>query len=360
MHKLTLLFVLSSFFSVAQVDLVNLKNADMEIENLRFNVVQVRDARPDTMYIGKVFAGKFNKPKLAKLEGGNQNSIRDLLAFNFSGKGDPNFPVYLRIDHLEIIEGDFEVEEFALCKLTVSYFLTSDLSGRPYYTTSALIGDTILDVYPTHANRVYRAFKAVLIDFNTNGVDQEDYVPTANEARFDDAEAYVPVHVANENQQTQQKKLNEAAILDSTRKYRNNLPGGRNIIAIGYQIGGWTLVGAEFEWRLNNLLGISIGAGLTGATGGLKLHSSPSKNSLYFSPSFKDGGFGQLGSFCFEVGGRIPFKKKSYDGFGLQLQGGIQRVLYISEEFQQAQQELLGDSFIVGTIALSIGIGFSF
>ncbi len=222
------------------------------------------------------------------------------------------------------------------------------------------MGDTVWDVYPTHANRVLRALKAVLIDFNNNGVNQQEYVPESNNARFDETEEYVIVHVANENVQQQQQKLSESAALDSARNYANTTRGGRNLVAIGYQIGGWTLIGLEYEVRLNNVIGINAGIGITGFTGGLKFHTSPSKNSLYFSPNFKDGGFGHLGSLCFEMGGRIPFKKMSYNGLGLQLQGGLQLVQYISEEFQQNQQKLSGDSFEVGTISLSIGIGFSF
>lgn len=345
--------------STAQVAYLSLKNELLDLEKQRYTIADFRDLRPDSTYVGVVKTGPFNVEKAAKLRGGNSKSIAQFLAFNFTYVGSDSFPVYVALSHLRLVEGNTGYGEYGQCELTLSFYLNHDYSGTPYYASSTVVSDTFQDVYATHINRLKRALTLVLNDFNATFSSRNAYVIERSDVTFDTADI-PPVRVVDEHAVARKKEENAIAQRDSTRAYLNAKRGGRNVVSLGYQIGGWTLVGVHFEYRITDLLGVHFGGGITGLTAGINLHTSPSKNSLYVSPNFKDGGFGLLGSFCLEIGGRIPFTKKSYDGFGLQLQGGLQRVVYIDDTFKQRQQDLLGDSFSVGTIALSMGIGLSF
>jgi hypothetical protein len=130
-------------------------------------------------------------------------------------------------------------------------------------------------------------------------------------------------------------------------------PPNRNVMAIGYQLGGFSLVGFEYEYRIGDVLGLQMGAGWAGATAGIKLHVNPSKDSLFLNLSWKDGGFGLLEVVAFETGGRLPFKP---GGFGLHAQAGFMYILSIDPEFED---DMFGDDG-VPPIGLSIGVGFSF
>lgn len=351
--------VLLNSAAMGQIAHLALKNQLLDLPALRYSLADLRDLRTDTTFLGTVKTGPFNVEKAAKLKGGNQKSLANFLSFNFAYVGSDSFPVYLAINHLRFTEGTTGYGEYGSCELTVSFYLNQSYSGAPYYVTSTFVSDTAQDVFPTHINRLHRVLKLVLEDFNNTFMQDDGYVLSANNLRFDDAKGPT-VHTVNEREVAQRKQQREEEKIDSARAYFNAKRGGRNVVSLGYQIGGWTLVGVNFEYRLSDLLGVHAGGGITGVTAGLNFHTSPSKNSLYISPNFKDGGFGLIGSFCLELGGRIPFTKKSYEGFGLQLQGGLQQVLYIDPAFQEIQQKTLGSSFSVGTIAFSMGIGFSF
>ncbi|MCX8143958.1 MAG: hypothetical protein N3F62_06825 [Bacteroidia bacterium] len=95
----------------------------------------------------------------------------------------------------------------------------------------------------------------------------------------------------------------------------------RNTVSIGYQIGGVTLVGAEYEIRFSDYVGLNMGIGVVGFTAGIKIHTTEKYNSPYFLLSFKDGGLGLVDLFGLEFGGRILLSKRPE--FGFVLQGGL-------------------------------------
>jgi hypothetical protein len=127
----------------------------------------------------------------------------------------------------------------------------------------------------------------------------------------------------------------------------------RNVLAVGYQIGGYTLVGIDYEVRVHDFLGIHFGMGYTGYTAGVKIHTNEKKNSPFFNVSYKDAGFGLLKALGLEFGGRLVFSKKSE--FGLHFQIGLAKILEIEENFE----EILFDNKEAPPYMLSLGIGFS-
>jgi hypothetical protein len=126
----------------------------------------------------------------------------------------------------------------------------------------------------------------------------------------------------------------------------------RNVVTIGYQIGGFTLVGLDYEVRVGDVFGIHFGGGFAGYTAGLKVHTNAKKNSSFVNINYKDGGFGLIETAGLEYGGRIPFSRKG--DFGLHLQAGFGKVLRADPAFY----ERLFGSPVPPDYMLTVGVGF--
>lgn len=127
----------------------------------------------------------------------------------------------------------------------------------------------------------------------------------------------------------------------------------RNVMAVGYQIGGFTLIGINLEYRISDVLGLHGGVGFTGYTLGVKLHTNKQKNSPFFNLSYKDGGLGVIDAAALEFGGRWVWNKKN--DLGLHYQFGIAKILEIDEAFER---DFFGDEGAPNAM-LSIGVGVS-
>lgn len=128
----------------------------------------------------------------------------------------------------------------------------------------------------------------------------------------------------------------------------------RDVIAVGYQIGGYNLIGFDIEKRITNLVGLHGGAGFLGYTAGVKLHTGPSKNSLFVNLSYKDAGMGLLSVFASELGGRIPFVYGSENALHWQI--GIAKIHKYDQDFAN---KLFKGSDAIPDYMLSLGIGVS-
>ena len=121
-------------------------------------------------------------------------------------------------------------------------------------------------------------------------------------------------------------------------------------MAIGYQIGGHTLIGLDIEKRMNDNFGIHFGLGVKGYATGLRLHFSDDELSSFLGINFKDGGFGALQTIALQLGGTAG----PSDKIGLRWEVGIQQVLNVDRglhsEFDIAPNDIL--------FALGIGVGF--
>jgi hypothetical protein len=129
----------------------------------------------------------------------------------------------------------------------------------------------------------------------------------------------------------------------------------KNILALGYQIGGYCLVGVDYEIRTGDYLGIHVGGGFAGFTTGIKVHTNPQKDSNFINFSFKDGGFGLIQAVAAEYGGRWVFNSNS--SFGLHYQIGLMYVTHVSDKFIEALYD--DENKKMPKFNLSMGIGFS-
>ena len=127
----------------------------------------------------------------------------------------------------------------------------------------------------------------------------------------------------------------------------------RDVSALGYQIGGITLIGFDYEFRVSDLFGIHAGIGFAGYTAGVKIHTGKYKDSSFFNISLKDGGFGMMKTAALEYGGRLVGRNTG--GFGFHGQVGLANVLFIDRELEQ---DLFGGEG-VPPVLLSVGIGVS-
>ncbi len=127
----------------------------------------------------------------------------------------------------------------------------------------------------------------------------------------------------------------------------------RNVLAIGYQIGGFSMIGFNYEIRIHDYIGIHFGAGYLGYTAGVKIHTNYEKNSSFFNISLKDGGFGHIRTYGVEYGRRWVWNNNN--DFGLHYQIGIAVIDEISDKLA----EKVYDDKPVPDVMLSAGIGFS-
>ena len=101
----------------------------------------------------------------------------------------------------------------------------------------------------------------------------------------------------------------------------------RNVLSIGYQIGGWTLVGAQYEIRVSDHIGMNVGLGLRGYSFGFSYLFTDRRQSGFLNLSLRDGGFGLLHTVNLDLGFRIPISQLGI--FGFHLQFGIAHVIDI-------------------------------
>lgn len=124
-----------------------------------------------------------------------------------------------------------------------------------------------------------------------------------------------------------------------------------NNVAIGYQIGGNTLIGISYEIRMDDVIGIHFGGGYLGGGAGMRFHFNGDQHSPYVDVNFKDAGFGLMESIGVEIGGTFLCYEDGDAGFRGSF--GLQKVISIDPEFKR---KLLGSSDVPPLmIALQIG-----
>jgi len=144
---------------------------------------------------------------------------------------------------------------------------------------------------------------------------------------------------------------------DSSKSIHKNLDvntESRNVVAFGYQIGGYSIIGVDYEIRASDYIGIHFGGGFAGGTAGIKFHFSPDKDSSFLNLSVKDGGFGLIEVIAFEYGGRWVFSDSS--GLGLHYQIGAAYILHIDSEMR----DKVFDGKDIDVFFPSLGVGLSF
>ncbi|CAD5251328.1 MULTISPECIES: opacity family porin [unclassified Imperialibacter] len=345
---LCLLFIaLSSGSSFAQKTyVVKLKPDNINIPNRSFYIDKVTDNRnTDKEWIGIVQTGKFNDPHEAKFEYGLENALITYLRISLSKTDTRQVPVTMVINRLEITEKMTRANEMGYADISVDFFK----DGIKMFGTEQYTGVSGLDVTELHEANIRKAINLSLVafeEFNSAaaiGSQSENSRLSENSVPGSDIDLYSLT-------QSVERTEDDASI---TNEYKKGVKENRNITALGYQIGGNTLVGFDYEIRVSNYFGVHLGAGIKGFTAGMKVHTSPKKNSPFFNLSYKDAGLGLMSSLGFELGGRLILSKSS--DFGLLGQIGIQKILSIDEEFENR----LFKRRDTPSAVLAVGIGLS-
>ncbi len=129
----------------------------------------------------------------------------------------------------------------------------------------------------------------------------------------------------------------------------------RSTYTIGYQIGGHTYIGANYEYKIFKLIGIHAGIGFSGYTAGIRLHMNDCIECPQLNISFKDGGFGSIGTFGAEFASRM-FRFKENGKPAVYAQFGYGYITYLSA---QKHNELFGSKDAPEGI-FTFGIGLNF
>ena len=132
-------------------------------------------------------------------------------------------------------------------------------------------------------------------------------------------------------------------------------PKPKSMYTFGYQIGGHTYVGVNHEYKITKLVGFHYGIGYKGYTTGFKLHFSDCLECPHLNISFKDDGFGELGTIGAEFASRLfTFKKNGKLATFAQFGYG-----YITNLSSTKHAELFGnESAREGIFTFSIGLSF--
>jgi len=322
---------------------IKLKNENIDIPNRQFYIDSIIDNRVKRFTIGIIRKGLLNTEYLVQFESRLlESSLLEYFQKSLP-KTDNQAPITLIINKLEVSEKPTLASEHGFANISIDFYY----NNSKLYTTEQHAKVTGIDVTRFHEPNIRKVLKKSLFEFNnTNWIEliNKDLTENDNQKTFEGI---------NLN-----KKQNSRGDKDSIVKiYRHNeidVPQNRNIVAIGYQIGGYTLVGVDYEIRFHDFFGLHFGGGFRGFTAGLKVHTNPMKNSPFFNMSYKDGGFGLITAAGVEFGGRLVFNKQMSD-FGLHFQIGLAKILSINEDFA----DILFKGEDTPPIMLSLGIGFS-
>ena len=224
-----------------------------------------------------------------------------------------------------------------MCKLdwNIDFFLDNQFISKYYSPESVSVSNAEKNHGENIRNGFIHAFESLAKELNKQGI--------ATNSDKDSAK--------NKTEETEEDDYLTSFDRD---KYASKLNAitNRDVKALGYQIGGFNLIGFDYEYRVSDILGVHFGAGLVGYTGGIKVHSNAEKMGPFFNLSWKDAGFGQMNGVGLEYGSHLGLSKKS--DFGLMLQLGLFGITHITRQFRQT---IFGASR--PALIFSFGLGFA-
>ena len=337
--KLTALIVaLFCFFQLShaqKIQEISLIHETMSLSDRKFYIDSVIDNRVDKSNIGTIQKGLFNSKYLVQLKGGFTNSLKAFFDYSLPQVQD-QIPIIVKINKLEISELTRATDEYGFADISVEYYHGNDLlfSNKQHMQVSSM------DVTRLHEENIREAFRKSLVEFN-----KSQWLSLV-EGKGAEVKTQEPLAIAT--------NTTNPLYSTPTLAHENSLETGKhNTFTIGYQIGGYSMIGFDYEIRMLDYVGLHVGAGYTGYTYGLMIHTSPARNSPYFNVSFKDGGFGLINAAGIEYGGKWVFNKQS--GFGLLFQFGIVKILKIDSDFA----DILFQGKTATPFMTSMGIGLS-
>lgn len=129
----------------------------------------------------------------------------------------------------------------------------------------------------------------------------------------------------------------------------------KSLLSTGYQVGGQTLIGVDYSYRITDLIGVHLGGGFAGYACGLNIYTSKSSTSGFFSINYEDGGYGLITLATFKWNGLWAFGEEKAHGVYYNI--GMARILTINEDFKEL---LYGDNYTDFVPTLGLGYGFRF
>jgi hypothetical protein len=255
-------------------------------------------------YIDTLIDNRTNKEAALPiaLKGGLIASLQEYLAYALPKSG-KELPIRISVKKFELSEKQRASDAAGYADIVFEYY-----SGKYLiYSSKQHVEASSENLAQLHEENIREVLKESLIEFNDRGF-------------YPKIEAKGLANASNETASASAKaSTSEGAY--------------RNIFAVGYQIGGYSLIGFDYEIRVIDYAGIHFGAGLSGYTYGVMIHTSPKRNSPFFNLSYKDGGFGLLSAAGIEFGGKLVIDKKS--NFGLLLQIGAIKPLKVDPDFEK-------------------------
>ncbi len=318
-----LVFSLQSAFAQKRY-IVKLKaKEEIKIENRNFYIYKASDRRKYNETIGVVHQGN-NAAKIdAVLRSDLESTFDDYFNEVLHKKRD-NFPIFMEVTAFNIWDSVSENPQVAGVHLKVEFYYQNVF----LWNFNESLESTGADASALHEENIKKILETALRDFAASGWEAKTKLAKNQNGDFN-----LPTHR-----------------IDDLPDDGN--PRRRDVIAVGYQIGGFTLIGINYELRLADYLGLHVGFGLSGYTAGMKVHVGPKKNSPFFNFSYKDGGFGKIQVAALEFGGRIPLSK--VHDFAIHGQIGVGNVFYMDNELAQK----INNGVVPGYM-LTLGVGFS-
>lgn len=293
---------------------ISLLPETIHLTDRKFYIDAVIDNRIDKKHLGIIQIGIFKTKYAVQLENGLSNSLQDFFDYAIP-RSNGQIPIILKIKKFNVSEGLNVAGDKEYANLSLEFYNGNKL----LYSSSHYLD--ISGKYETRLNEevIRGAFRKSLIDFNNSGwyAIYNDKTVLTNDS--EGAQGFSVTTTPNAPFSTSNMEN-----MDLTSVHEN-----RNVFAIGYQIGGFSAIGFDYEIRASDLLGIHFGGGLYGYTYGVMLHTNPHKESSYFNVSYKDGGFGLLKTAGIEYGGKWILNKQS--GFGILIQFGIVKLIKIHD-----------------------------
>jgi hypothetical protein len=314
------------------------ENIDKTIANRTFYIDTVIDKRINQEYLGKIQVGALGARCQAVFESGLATTLQGYFDYGLPKKQN-QIPITIIVNTFELSESSTFNDETTTISLDFSYYF----NNKQLLQCQTIADTTDIDVTNLYDDVIRKALKQSISNFNSsNWVEKiTQTIIAVNEN--------TNITIATKDSSTLQLASPAPALAPETSTVHKN----RNVFAIGYQLGGYSLIGFESEIRMNDYFGLNFGIGFEGFTVGGKIHTSPKKNSGFINISYKDGGFGRVSTFGAEYGKRLQFSKKSDLAFHFQI--GLASLISIDEDLAKE----LFDSTDTPSVMPTMGIGLS-
>lgn len=320
---------------------IALSPATLELPGRNFYIDEVIDARTQKEYIG-IISREYNSEK-SELHFSKDPETALLIFFLKSyPRENHQIPLQIKINVLNLSEFSNGNKKQITVKYKVDYLYQNNIiyHDEKLIQTSYKNNDTVFQ------KNIQMALTASLNDFNNSGWEQKVGIDFSA-GRLNESSPEAEVVYSNDYQIYEEEKA------ENSQSREANFDN-RNVLAVGYQIGGMTLIGVNYTFRVSDVMGVHFGGGLAGYTGGLKFHFKPTKKSSFINVSFKDAGFGMMQTVGAEFGGRLVFRKNGNFGFHGQI--GLAAITRLEDSFKN---QLYGYETEAPPATLTLGVGFS-